>query len=156
LNWSALPVVHLRPTVFLENPLFTTLAARSIAASGTLRLPFGSGRTSPVAAADVARVAATILADPKEHVGRVYELTGPRVEDMNGAAAESARGRGRPVPYVDVPLDSWAPELASARLDPHVQEHVLPMARLHRANRYARRTRTVEELTGTPAETVED
>src|ERR1700726_3413886 len=28
LNWSGLPVVHVRPTVFLDNPLFTTLAAR--------------------------------------------------------------------------------------------------------------------------------
>jgi len=31
LNWSGLPVVHVRPTVFLDSPLFTTLAARSIA-----------------------------------------------------------------------------------------------------------------------------
>ncbi len=55
LDWSALPVVHIRPTIFLDNPLFTTLAARSIADSGTIRLPFGTGRTSPVAADDVAR-----------------------------------------------------------------------------------------------------
>ncbi len=41
LNWSGLPVVHVRPTVFLDNPLFTTLAARSIAESGTIRLPSG-------------------------------------------------------------------------------------------------------------------
>src|ERR1700755_58462 len=31
LNWSGLPVVHVRPTVFLDSPLFTTLAARSLA-----------------------------------------------------------------------------------------------------------------------------
>jgi hypothetical protein len=37
LNWSGLPVVHVRPTLFLDNPLFTTLAARSIADSGTIR-----------------------------------------------------------------------------------------------------------------------
>src|SRR5262245_48669476 len=29
LNWSGLPVVHLRPTVFLENPFFSVLAAES-------------------------------------------------------------------------------------------------------------------------------
>lgn len=29
------------------------------------------------------------------------------------------------------------------------------MARLHRANRYDRATRTIEELTGVPAQTVE-
>ncbi|MEH0982482.1 NAD(P)H-binding protein [Micromonospora sp. CPCC 205556] len=39
LNWSGLPVVHIRPTSFLDNPLFTTLAAHSIRASGTIALP---------------------------------------------------------------------------------------------------------------------
>jgi uncharacterized protein YbjT (DUF2867 family) len=33
LNWSGLPVVHVRPTSFLDNPLFTALAARSIRAT---------------------------------------------------------------------------------------------------------------------------
>ncbi|MGA5123554.1 NAD(P)H-binding protein [Streptomyces pseudogriseolus] len=35
LDWSGLPVVHVRPTSFLDNPLFTTLAARSIRDDGT-------------------------------------------------------------------------------------------------------------------------
>src|SRR6188472_1070906 len=78
LNWSGLPVVHVRPTAFLDSPLFTTLAAHSIADSGTIRLPFGLGRTSPVAADDVAQVITTILTDPEPHIGRTFELTGPR------------------------------------------------------------------------------
>jgi uncharacterized protein YbjT (DUF2867 family) len=41
LNWSGLPVVHVRPTLFLDNPLFTTVAARTIADYGTIRLPSG-------------------------------------------------------------------------------------------------------------------
>jgi uncharacterized protein YbjT (DUF2867 family) len=74
LNWSGLPVAHVRPTVFLDSPLFTTLAARSIADSGTIRLPFGTGRTSPITTDDVARVVATILTDPGPYIGRVFEL----------------------------------------------------------------------------------
>jgi len=91
LNWSGLPVVHVRPTIFLDSPLFTTLAARSIADSGTIRLPFGSGRTSPIATDDVARVVATILTDPGPYIGRAFDLTGPRSQDMNGIADEYAR-----------------------------------------------------------------
>ena len=72
LNWSGLPVVHVRPTVFLDTGLFTTLAARSIADSGTIRLPFGTGRTSPIASDDVARVVATVLTDPGPHIGRAW------------------------------------------------------------------------------------
>lgn len=92
LNWSGLPVVHVRPTMFLDNPLFTTLAARSIQENGTLALPFGTGRTSPVSSADVARVVVTVLRDPAPHLGHVYELTGPRTLDMNGVAEEFSRG----------------------------------------------------------------
>ena len=54
LNWSGLPVVHIRPTVFLDTALFTTMAAQSIQENGTIALPFGTGRTSPVAVDDVA------------------------------------------------------------------------------------------------------
>ena len=117
LNWSGLPVVHVRPTVFLDTGLFTTLAALSIASSGTIRLPFGTGRTSPIASDDVARVVATVLTDPGPYMGRALELTGPRSQDMNGVAAEYARALGKPVSYVDVPWETWA-EQVLARANP--------------------------------------
>ena len=157
LNWSGLPVVHVRPTLFLDNPLFTTAAARSIADSGTIRLPFGTGRTSPVAVNDVARVVATIVTDPGPYLGRALELTGPRSQDMNGVAGEYARALSRPVSYVDIPPEDWAKQvLAPAGLGPYVDEHLLTVARLHRENRYDRMTTTVEEITGQPAESVEE
>ncbi|MGO4201970.1 NmrA family NAD(P)-binding protein, partial [Rhodococcus sp. TAF43] len=155
-DWSGLPVVHVRPTVFLDNPLFTTLAARSIRENGTLALPFGTGRTSPVAVDDVARVAATVLRDPAPHVGHVYELTGPRTLDMVGVAEEFSRALGRSVRYVDVPPDRWlADVLPKAGLPRHTEQHIATMARLHRENRYARATDDVWRLTGVPAQTVE-
>jgi uncharacterized protein YbjT (DUF2867 family) len=157
LNWSGLPVVHVRPTVFLDTGLFTTLAALSIADSGTIRLPFGTGRTSPIASDDVARVVATVLTDPGPYIGRALELTGPRSQDMNGVAAEYARALGRPISYVDVPWETWAEQvLARANLGPYVDEHIATMARLHRENRYDRVTDTVEKITGRPAESVEE
>src|SRR5215831_12660226 len=69
LNWSEVPVVHVRSTVFLETPFFSSGAASSIAKDGTIRLPFGSARTSPISASDVARVVSTILEDPTGHRG---------------------------------------------------------------------------------------
>jgi uncharacterized protein YbjT (DUF2867 family) len=156
LDWSGLGVVHIRPTVFLENPLFTALVARSVADDDAIRLPFGTGRTSPIAAGDVARVVATVLRAPEPHLGQVYELTGPRSQDMAGVAREYSRALGRRVTYVDVPYDEWADRVVSeAQFPPHVQEHLLTMARLHRENRYDRVTRTVESLTGQPAQSVE-
>jgi uncharacterized protein YbjT (DUF2867 family) len=140
----------------LDTPLFTTIAAATIADSGTIRLPFGTGRTSPIVSDDVARVVATILADPGPYLGRVVELTGPRSQDMNGVAEEYAHALGRPVSYVDVPSETWAEQvLAHAGFPPYVEEHIATVARLHRENRYDRQTDTVEEITGQPAESVE-
>jgi uncharacterized protein YbjT (DUF2867 family) len=151
LNWSGLPVVHLRATVFLQNFFFLAWAAESIAKDATIRLPFGSGRTSPVDVRDVAEVAAAVLASPAAHIGRVYELTGPRSQDMAGLAAEYSDALGRTITYVDVPFDQWREELRSRNLPHHVFEHLSTMARLHAANRYDRLTHDVEAITGRPA-----
>lgn len=156
LNWSGLPVIHIRPTTFLDNPLFTSAAAQSIKRDGTLALPFGAGRTSPVAVSDVARVAATVLRDPRGHIGNVYELTGPRTMDMEEMAESFSRALGRPITYADVPLEQWrAQVLAGLGLPQHIEEHIVTMCRLHQENRYDRATDDVARLTGTPAQTIE-
>ena len=154
-NWSGLPVVHIRPTVFLDTPLFTTVAAQSIRANGTIALPFGAGRTAPVAVDDVARVIATVLRDPTPHIGHVYELTGPRSVDMTELAAAFSRALERPVSYVDVPLDRWQAGLSNLGQPPHVQQHVATMAQLNRDDRYDRAADGVERVTGVPPQSIE-
>src|SRR5882724_8455954 len=57
LNWSGLPVVQVRPTVFMEG-FFLILTSDSVRESDQIRLPFGDGKTSPIAVEDVARVIA--------------------------------------------------------------------------------------------------
>ncbi|MET7552072.1 NAD(P)H-binding protein [Streptomyces sp. NPDC005479] len=157
LNWSGLPVVHIRPTSFLDSPLFTALLARSIRDNGTIALPFGTGSTSPVAVADVVRVVATVLRDPAEHIGSVYELTGPRSVSMQEMANEFSRALGRPVSYVDVPLEWWRAEvLAKVGLPPHIEQHIVAMARLHQENRYDRASDDIMRVTGEPAQTIEE
>ena len=156
MNWSGVPVVHIRPTVFLDNPLFTMLARRSVHDRGVLPLPFGTGRTSPIPAVDVARVVVALLHDPADRVGNVYELTGPEVLDMNGLAEHYARALGRPVTAQDTPHDEWTRQyLRTSGLPDHVQQHISTMARLHREDRYNRASDNVETLTGEPAQTVE-
>jgi uncharacterized protein YbjT (DUF2867 family) len=156
LNWSGLPVIHVRPTVFLDNPLFTFLAAPTIRDRGVLTLPFGTGHTSPIAAADVARVVAALLRDPADRIGDVYELTGPEVLDVTGLAEQYSRALGRPITGEDVPYDHWQRDvLAPIGLPEHVEQHIATMARLHREDRYNRATDDVEQITGQPAQTVE-
>lgn len=156
MNWSGVPVVHIRPTVFLDNPLFTWLAVPSLRERNVLWLPFGTGRTSPIAASDVARVVSTVLVDPANRIGDVYELTGPASLDINGLAAHYARALHRPITGIDIPHDTWVDGvLKPLGLPAHVQQHIATMARLHRAGRYDRATDDVKKVTGQPALTVE-
>src|SRR5262249_50894784 len=96
LAWSGLPVVTIRTTVFLEG-CFLPVTGPSVRERSRIELPFGRGRTNPVASADVARVVAAVLADPGPHLGRIYELTGPRSQDMNGVAREYTEALNRKI-----------------------------------------------------------
>jgi uncharacterized protein YbjT (DUF2867 family) len=152
LQWSGVPVTHLRPTVFQENPLFWRFAAQSIENSGTIRLPFGRSRTSPISANDVAEVAAKILLEPSKYSGRALEITGPRSVDMYDLAEEYSTALGRSIHYVDVPLDTWQEEaIKKVGLPDHVRQHILVMVALHAAGRYDRCTDLVEQILGRPA-----
>jgi len=155
LNWSGVPVVHIRPTAFLDNPIFTWLAAPTLRERNLLALPFGTGRTSPIATSDVARAVAAVLVDPAHRIGDIYELTGPASLDINGLAAEYALGLGRPIRGSDVPHETWVEEvLKPLDLPSHLEQHLATMALLHRAGRYDRATDDVEKITGQPPSTV--
>ena len=118
LAWSGLPVVTIRPTVFLEG-FFLPLTGPSVRDRGRIELPFGRGKTNP-ATADVARVVAAVLADPGPHLGRIYELTGPRSQDMHGVAREYSDALNHEVTYADVPAEDWERELKKVGLPEHL------------------------------------
>jgi len=154
LAWSGLPVVTIRPTMFLES--FFQLAAPTVRARGRIEVPFGRGKTSPVAAADVARVVAAVLADPGPHLGRIYELTGPRSQDMHGVAREFSDALNREVTYSDIPAEDWERGLKKVGLPEHLTRHLVAMGELHRAGRYDRLADDVEGVTGRPAISVRE
>lgn len=155
LTWSGLPVVTIRPTVFLEG-FFLALTSSSVRGRSRIELPFGRGKTSPVAATDVARVVATVLADPGPHVSRVYQLTGPRSQDMHEIAQEYSEALNREVTYSDIASEDWERELRKAGLPEHLTKHLITMAELNRAGRYDRMADGVERVTGRPAMSVRE
>ena len=154
LAWSGVPVVTIRPTMFLES-LFP-LAGPTIRNRSRIELPFGQGKTSPVAAADVARVVAAVLADPGPHIGRIYELTGPRSQDMHGVAREFSDALNRDVTYSDIPPEEWDRQLKNQQVPEHLALHLLTMAELHRAGRYDRMADGVQLVTGRPAMSIRE
>ena len=146
-NWSGLPVVHVRPTVLLEG-FFLILTPDSVKKSNQIRLPFGQGKTSPVAVEDVARVLAVILANPQPHIGKIYHLTGPQSESMHFYAQEYSKALGRRITCQDIPVEAWRDGLLELGLSAHVVNHLVTIADLHRAGRYDRMSDDVLTLTG--------
>jgi uncharacterized protein YbjT (DUF2867 family) len=147
LNWSGLPVVHVRPTVLLEG-FFLILTPESVRETNQIRLPFGEGKTSPVAVDDVARVIAALLANPQPHIGKIYHLTGPQSENMDFYAQEYSKALGRTITYQDIPVEPWREGLLQRGLPAHLVNHLATMADLHRAGRYDRMSDDVLALTG--------
>ena len=146
LSWSGLPVIMMRPTVFLEG-FFLQLAGPGVRASDELALPMGGGKTSPISTIDVARVVAVILDDPAPHIGQIYDLTGPESTDLDHYARVFSEALGRPIRYRDVALPAWSEGLRQAKFPEHVVKHLSAMAELTRQGRYDRMTDTVRKLT---------
>ncbi|QDU83154.1 NAD(P)H azoreductase [Planctomycetes bacterium Pla163] len=85
--------------------------------SGTVALPAGDVREPFVDIDDVADVAVAALTEDG-HAGEVYEVTGPELLTFGDAIARIASASGRPVEYVQIPIDAFTAGLADAGLPP--------------------------------------
>ncbi len=124
------------------------LTRDSVRESNQIRLPFGDGKTSPVAVEDVARVVAALLADPWPHIGKTFHLTGPQSEDVRFFAYEYSKALGRTITYADISAEAWREALLERDLPLHLVNHLATMADLHRAGRYDRMSDDLHTLTG--------
>jgi uncharacterized protein YbjT (DUF2867 family) len=139
--------VHVPPTVLLEG-FFLIFTPDSVRESNQIRLPFGEGKTSPVAVEDVARVVAALLANPQPHIGKIYHLTDPQSENMHFFAQEYSKALGRTITFQDIPVEPWRDGLLERGLAVHLVNHLATMVDLHRAGRYDRMSDDVLTLTG--------
>jgi uncharacterized protein YbjT (DUF2867 family) len=146
LLWSGLPVVTMRPTVFLEG-FFRLFAAPGVREADELALPMGRGKTSPISAVDVARAVSVILDDPAPHIGQIYNLTGYESADLDHYARVFSEALGRTIRYRDVPLSTWSEKLLAAGIPPHTVKHLTVMTELNKQGRYDRMTDDLFKLT---------
>jgi uncharacterized protein YbjT (DUF2867 family) len=98
-------VTTLRSTWFSQN--FSESYFLDGVLAGELALPAGSTPEPFVDADDIADVAVAALTD-HEHVGEVYELTGPRLLTFSDAVGEIAQATGREIRYVPVSIEDFA------------------------------------------------
>jgi uncharacterized protein YbjT (DUF2867 family) len=126
LSWSGLPVVTVRPTVFLEG-FFRQLAAPGVRSSDELSLPMSGGRLA-ISAIDIGACGSGDPDDPAPHIGQIYDLTGPEsmIPDHFARAFEalgrpirsatSTRGVGKAFVWRSI-LSTWWASLGHGRVD---------------------------------------
>ena len=122
LNWSGLPVIHLRPTYFLEWLLYPWQLP--YLKQGILRLPVGNGRHSPIAADDQGRAIAAILNNPEPHIGQIIPLSGPVEMDHTQMARELSEALGRTIVFQDLPIDEYCDSISAMGVPPYIVQHL--------------------------------
>jgi uncharacterized protein YbjT (DUF2867 family) len=107
---SGAQLTVLRAAWFAQN--FSEGEFRSSVARGELLLPGPGNVGEPfIDAEDIADVAVAALLDD-EHIGKTWELTGPRLVTLDEAAAAIAAASGRSVRYVPISTAEFTRALA--------------------------------------------
>lgn len=140
--WTIVHPVSMMDFSFAALPPQIQMAGVVFGISGTSRIGF-------VAASDVLRVLATVIAEGG-HDGQEYVLTGPAAIDMPTVVANLSAAIGRNVDYIDMPEDELKKLMVQyGRQDPEVIERlIMGHLRAWRDGQADVVTGTVEEITG--------
>jgi NAD(P)H dehydrogenase (quinone) len=152
LNWSGLPVIHLRPTYFLEWLLYPWQLP--YLQNGVLRMPVGKGRHSPIAADDQGRAIAALLKSPEEHIGKTIPLSGPVEMDHERMAAELSVALGRKIVFQDLPIDEYCTSIEAMGVPPYVVQHLRGAMADYQKGHMSGADNNIEKLTGQKPMTV--
>lgn len=160
LNWSGIPVIHLRPTLFAEWALYWVAQIKT----GTLALPFGTGKHAPIATEDQGRVIAKILLAPSEHIGKVYPLYGQKEYTFAEIATAIGNAIGKPLVYHQISawdLKDRSKAIATKGNNEQyagdtLWQHFEEIAKDHQNGIFAGTDDTVERLTGQAPMSLDD
>lgn len=112
---SGIPWTILRCAWFAQN--FSENYLLDDVLQGSVVLPVGDIAEPFVDAEDIADVAVAALTDPG-HIGRLYELTGPRLLTFAQAVQEIAAATGREITFQSIPAPAYRAALEEAQVPP--------------------------------------
>lgn len=144
---SGLQWTMIRPTFFTQAFLTSAKAMRD---EGVLRMPAGKGTIAPTDLRDVGAVIYKVLTE-SGHENKSYDLTGPELLTFDDIAGQFSAELGRPVRYVDQPIDEFRARLVAAKLAPWRIDAVCRELEAIAAGVIDHTTNTVEQLLGRPA-----
>ena len=148
LSWSGLPIVTVRPTVFLEG--FFLLLDRCKCARRR-RAGAADGRRQDLARL-IGRRSARRRGDPRRpgaaHRSHLQSDRAPESADLDHCARLFSEALGRTIRYRDTPTSEWSEKPRAAALPEHVARHLAVMTELHKQGRYDRMSEDYLKLTG--------
>lgn len=154
LDWSDVPAVHLRPTLFAEwltFPWVVDLLNRE----GVIAMPLGQGRHASIGAEDQARLIATILSNPAPHAGKTYPLHGPVELSQQELADELSRILDRRIAYRPGTLQAYEQHLQTYQLPACLIQHFLAIAVDYQNGIFEGVDDVIGEITGQAPQTIE-
>jgi uncharacterized protein YbjT (DUF2867 family) len=155
LDWAQVGAVHLQTPPYYEN--VRALVSRSVVEQSTVLLPWGDGSAIvPLAGAeDVARVAATLLANPNVPSQNVYPLVSETLS-VREIVETLSRAIGRPIRYMPITDEEWA-QAVKDRLNPHALDHLSHLWRyLRNSDERRQTTDTIRTVTFRNPQTLEE
>ncbi|WP_433468217.1 NmrA family NAD(P)-binding protein [Spirillospora sp. CA-128828] len=141
LRASGVPWSILAPVGFMQN------LAGDVDEEGRIFGSYGRGRVGYIDARDIAAVAAVLLTRP---VGAdaAYELTGPAALTHDEVTAELSGALGRPVRYVDLPVEEAAVHLEKRGMPANAARDLAELMSQIGDGRWASTTTTVADILG--------
>ncbi|WP_338523823.1 NmrA family NAD(P)-binding protein [Pseudomonas batumici] len=154
-DWSGVPITHLRPTFFADWLVYPHFA-KEIWARKKIEFPFENGRHAPIATDDQGRVIAHILANPAGHEGKIYSLHGPVEMNQAEIAAAMSEVLGAKIEYAPASIEAFERKMTQEyKFPPALVQHLVEVAQDYREGVFAGVNDVVEQVTGTPALSVQ-
>jgi uncharacterized protein YbjT (DUF2867 family) len=151
VSTSGLGYTILRPTFFMDNVI--TFQRESLVNEKRFYGAAGDGQIAYVSSADIGRVAAAVLTDPRRYHGQVLEITGNETLNENQLAALLSDVSRSEIRYVDVGAERHAQSLRDAGTPDFFVEALSFLETVKREGWAQATTATVEEVTGKAPET---
>ncbi len=118
--------------------------------AGELALPAGNVGEPFIDTDDIADVAAAVLTQ-EDHLGKLYEITGPRLLTFADATAEIARASGRQIRYRQISGEQFNDALRNAATPPELIEFLAYLFHEVLDGRSSFVTGGVQQVLGRPA-----
>ena len=124
--------------------------------TGDYGAPAGDAKITYIPRNDLAEAAAVVLANPSDHINKIYDLTGTKGVTHAEIAGYIADATGKPVKFVDLPAEVHTGILGSLGLPDHLVEALSGLYVGAKKDDYETVSGDFETVVGRKPQSVED